>query len=128
MVCGGIAGLSNTSCQIKNCYNIGTLTKQGTGAKAGIVGYSSNITQENVSEYVINCYYELNGNSYKGFYDYTDVEGSITKVAVGGLKNNSSIIESLNQDEEEDVWYADAIGINNGYPVLKWMLCGDDSE
>lgn len=93
-----------SACTISNCYNIGEVT--GANPKGSITGISY---QVNIS----NCYWtnELGGQG--------EVRSGVTttnfeKVSQDTLKTYDTVLG--------EAFVSDTIGINNGYPILRWQL------
>ena len=108
----GNAEIDIGNAEIDNCYNIGTIEKNGVGI-GNIAGTTNSMTEIN------NCYFSR---------EICDLEG--IGVIFGGstietidetisYMKTSSFVNDLNKDEEA---FMISSGLNSGYPVLKWQV------
>ena len=103
---GGVAGLSNSTSELNNCYNVGII--KGLSSNVGdIVG----LIDPGVT--VINCYY-LTGTATKGVGSGTDTTTSKTEAEM----KEASFIEDLNSGLTKLMFAKDDWGLNGGLPVL----------
>ncbi len=117
-VSAGIVGqIGEKASPLKNCYNVREIILE-TGneegkerRRASITGYIGDYEQNPTS----NCYW-LTGTADKGI-------GEIKKEVTDNTEEKSvEELRKLTENELGEAFTADTIGINNGYPILKWQL------
>lgn len=143
----GIAGQTNTSVNIENCYNVGTITTTATSAQrvGGVVGYGQ--VSSGQTGKIYNCYNSgvITGSGQVGSfigYIYTGFEAKNCYYLEGTHENafgfqyeaDTSDINAVTEEELKGL--QDALGtsfvicedINNGYPVLTWQMKETDTS
>lgn len=143
----GIAGQTNTSVDIENCYNTGAITTTATSAQrvGGVVGYGQ--VSSGQTGKIYNCYNSgvITGAGQTGSfigYIYTGVEAKNCYYLEGTHENafgfqyeaDTSNINAVATEELKAL--ADVLGVsfitsealNNGYPVLTWQIKEKDTS
>ncbi len=118
-VSSGIVGqLAGQAFPLKNCYNKGEMileTDNEMGKelrRASIVGSVHDYEQTIPA---LNCFW-LTGTASKGIGQIGGEQSDTT------IEKSVEELKKLTENELGDAFTADTIGINDGYPILKWQL------
>ena len=116
--CGGIAGYNENS--IINCYNVGRVTNTASA------NYACSIGSDNGGSYVLQNNYYLNDTAAGGGYYNIPLAsaGSCTGMTSSAMKT-AEFAALLNGSDGRAFVY-DKNGVNNGYPVLRVTLHGNE--
>ena len=121
--CGGLtARMSNQASKITNSYNVGTIVSKSTaggtynryGTICGSNGWTN--TTDALAGQIINSYGLDNNNSIALQWNGSNlVYITSNRVSTNTMKGYANTLGANN-------WVADAYGINNGYPILRWQV------
>ena len=151
---GGVLGYARGTVTCTDCYNVAAIENASYDA-GGIVGYTNN----NATTSVANAYSAgaVSGTTAgaiagttRGLVTFANVHyltgsassaiGASSKASSGSslatsAQSASALAELAGTLGEEDVWHADALSLNGGYPMLAWQtpyvlsyLADDGSE
>lgn len=125
---GGIVAAAlgrSSSCEVKNCYSASEISCDSIRSRGGIIGVA--LFQNMNTLKIVNNYFDssLFGGSGPGhisdlFGQFT-VQNNVGKTT-DEMKSADFVSLLDSESEGKSVWRADEKNINDGYPVLEFML------